>query len=171
VTVGPSQWASWTTQYAAAGVVAGDELRREVTRILTATPARGARAVGRRLDRWASIGIPWAFDAVLSRVDLTEVVIKRVDLDRVVADVDLDAAIRRVDLLGLAQYIIDGVNLPAIVRDSSASFTTEAVHGLRVHGVEADKAVSRVVGHLIPRRRTPDADVRRAPQAQPEPLG
>ena len=120
-------------------------------------PVRGGRAVASRLDRLVTAGIPVVAEAVLSRLDLTDIVVRHVDIDQVVKTVDLDAAVNQVDLLGVAQYVIDGVNLPAIVRSSSASFTTEAVHGLRVHGVEADQAVARVVGHLIPRRRSPSS--------------
>jgi len=150
-------WGSWTAQISGAASFASDELRRDAARLIAAGPVRGGRAVGRQLDRWISAGIPVVAEAVFSRLDLTDIVVRHVDIDRLVTTVDLDAAVHQVDLLGVAQYVIDGVNLPAIVRSSSASFTTEAVHGLRVHGVEADQAVARVVGHLIPRRRTPSS--------------
>jgi hypothetical protein len=152
-----SPWGSWTAQIAGAASFATDELRRDATRLIVAGPVRGGRAVGRQLDRWVTAGIPVVAEAVFSRLDLTDIVVRHVDIDQVVKTVDLDAAVNQVDLLGVAQYVIDGVNLPAIVRSSSASFTTEAVHGLRVHGVEADQAVARVVGHLIPRRRSPSS--------------
>ena len=150
-----SPWGTWTAQIMGAASFASDELRRDAARLIVAGPVRGGRAVGRQLDRWATAAIPVVVEAVVSRVDLTDLVVRHVDIDRVVTTVDLDAAVNQVDLLGVAQYVIDGVDLPAIVRSSSASITTEAVHGLRVHGVEADQAVARVVDHLIPRRRQP----------------
>ena len=150
-----SPWGPWTAQILGAASFASDELRRDAARLIEAGPVRGGRAVGRQLDRWATEALPVVMEAVLSRLDLTDIVIRHVDIDRLITTVDLDAAVNQVDLLGVAQYVIDGVNLPAIVRSSSASITTEAVHGLRVHGVEADQAVARVIDHLIPRRRTP----------------
>jgi hypothetical protein len=149
-----SPWGSWTAQIGGAASFASDELRHDAMRLIAAGPVRGGRAVVRRVDRLVTAGIPVVAEAVLSRLDLTDIVVRHVDIDQVVKTVDLDAAVNQVDLLGVAQYVIDGVNLPAIVRSSTASFTTEAVHGLRVHGVEADQAVARVVGHLIPRRRS-----------------
>ena len=135
---------------------------------LARLPASTGAAVAHRVDELASAGLPWVVDAVFSRLDVTDLVIKYVDLDRIVASVDLDAAAHRLDLLGLAQYVIDGVDLPSIVRSSSASITSETVHGLRVHGVEADQAVSRVIDHFIPRRRSANGD-REAPVAsQPD---
>src|SRR3954470_8233885 len=84
-----SQWGSWTTQMGAASVVVGEELVRETARVVTAVPARGVSAVARRMDRWFSAAVPVVLDAVLSRVDLTEVVVTHLDVDRVVAAVDL----------------------------------------------------------------------------------
>ena len=148
-------WGTWTAQIMGAASFASDELRRDAARLVAAGPVRGGRAVGRHVDRWATAGLPVVFDFILSRLDLTDIVIRYVDIDRVVSTVDLDAAVNQVDLIGLADYVIDGVDLPSIVRSSSASITTEAVHGLRARGVEADQAVARVVDHLIPRRRPP----------------
>jgi hypothetical protein len=98
--------------------------------------------------------LPAVVEAVISRVDVTDLVARYVDLDRLVATVDVDAIAWRLDLLTLADYIIDGVDLPDIVRSSSASLTTEAVHRLRERGVDADDAVSRAVGRLLPRRHS-----------------
>src|SRR4051794_7912584 len=150
-------WGTWTAQISGVASFASDELRRDATRLIAAGPVRGGRAIGRQLDRWVSAGIPVVAEAVLSRLDVTGIVARHVDIHPLVTTGDLNAAVHRVDVLGVAQYVIDGVDLPSIVRSSSASFTTEAVHGLRVHGVEADQAVARVIDHLIPRRRTPSS--------------
>jgi hypothetical protein len=167
----PSRWASWTVQAAAYGVAAADHVRRDITRVGVDVSASGGRAVLRQADRWFSAGLPFAVETVLSRIDLTELVAEHVDIDRLVTTVDLDAAAHQLDLLGLAQYIIDGVDLPAIVRSSSAGMTSEAVHGLRRNGVKADQAVARAVDRFVPRRRSSNGDARRAPQLRPEPLG
>ncbi|RRQ27824.1 hypothetical protein DK926_10595 [Rhodococcus sp. Eu-32] len=89
-------------------------------------------------------------DAVIDRVNL-DAVVDTVDLDRQVARVDLDGAIARVDLIALANFVIDGVDLPEIMRESTGSLSAEAVRGVRSHGMQADDAVSHFVGKLFGR--------------------
>ena len=115
---------------------------------------RGAEAaVGKQVDRVASRVIPLVVDAVVSRIDLTDLVAKNVDIDELVARrVDVDAIVGRLDLLGIAQYVIDGVDLPDIVRSSSTTLTAEAVQRVRIRGADADTAISRAVDRLKPHR-------------------
>jgi uncharacterized protein YjbI with pentapeptide repeats len=86
--------------------------------------------------------------AVLDRVDLTAVVLQRVDLDALV-----NAVIARVDLIGLAEEVIDGVDLPEIIRESTGSMASDAVRGARMQGIAADEAVGRAVDRLLLRRK------------------
>jgi len=72
--------------------------------------------------------------------------LRRVDINRVI--------LTRVDLIPLTQYVIDGVDLPAIIRQSSSTLTTAAVQGVRERGVNADDAIARAFDHLIPGRRS-----------------
>jgi len=58
--------------------------------------------------------------AVVDRVDL-DAVAARIDADRVVARVDLDAVVARLDLVGIAQSVIDAIDLPEIVRESTGA--------------------------------------------------
>src|SRR3954452_2527530 len=120
---------------------------------------RASDSLLHELERVADVAIPAVLDQVLSRVDLTDIVIRYVDLDRVVAAVDLDGAARRLDLIGLADYVIDGVDLPLIIRQSSASVTSDAVRGMRMQGIEADQAITRFLDHLRPHRRVPEQTV------------
>lgn len=91
-------------------------------------------------------------DAILDRVDLTNVVKDRVDIDSVVGSVDVDAVIDRIDLVALAQEVIAAVDLPEIIRQSSGSLALETVRSVRMQSIEADRAVERVIGRLLPRR-------------------
>jgi hypothetical protein len=143
-----AQARQWPAAVASAGVSTAWDLAAAVS----AVPARASTTVVDRLDRWVSRALPAVMESVLSRVDLTDLVTRHVDLNEIVATVDLNAIIRQMDLVGLAQYIIDEVDLAGIVRSSSTSVTTEAVHRLRAQGVDADEAVSRVIDRLIPRR-------------------
>jgi len=98
-------------------------------------------------------------DAVIDRVDVAKV-IDKVDLDSVVAGVDidavagridLDAIVNRMDLITLADKVIEGIDLPGIIRDSTGSLGTEAVEGVRSQTMRADDAVAGFVGRLFGR--------------------
>jgi len=92
-------------------------------------------------------------EAVVDRLDIASVVAK-VDPDPIVARVNFDAAMAQIDLIGIAQNIVDGIDLPGIIRDSTGSLASEAVHGVRVQGQQADDAVGQLVGRVF-RRRAP----------------
>jgi hypothetical protein len=106
-------------------------------------------------------------DAVVARVDLDGAV-DRVDLDRAVDRVDVDRVISRTDLAGLARYVVQEIDLPGLLRASTGSVTNEMVRSVRDQGVDADRAVERIVDRLLHRqgRRTgtieggPDHDQR-----------
>ena len=55
-------------------------------------------------------------------------------------------------MIGIAQQIVDGIDLAGIIRDSTGSLTSEAVHGVRVQGQHADDAVGLLVGRVFHRR-------------------
>lgn len=119
-------------------------------------------AIVRRLDLdaiVATVDIDGIIDTVdigriLDRIDL-DAVVARVDLDAAVARVDLDAAVHSLDLIALADEIMDGVDLPRIIRESTGSLTTEAVRGVRSQGMAADEAVSGFIGRLLGREPVP----------------
>jgi hypothetical protein len=100
-------------------------------------------------------------DAVLDRLDLTELVIQRVDLDRVVRTVDIEAIVSgldfnalvaRIDVIGIAEQVIDGIDLPQLIRDSTGSVASEGIAGVRMQGMEADQAVAHFVDRVLRRR-------------------
>ncbi|MEZ5115577.1 MAG: hypothetical protein R2737_04835 [Candidatus Nanopelagicales bacterium] len=91
--------------------------------------------------------------AVLDGMDLTQLVQSRVDIDALAATIDLDAIIDRLDLIGLADYIIDEIDLPAIIQQSTGSVASEAVRGVRMQTIDADRKASSVVDRLLLRRK------------------
>ncbi|HEY5981267.1 MAG TPA: hypothetical protein VIT41_16705 [Microlunatus sp.] len=102
-------------------------------------------------------------DAVLDRIDLTAVVRDRLDVDAVVGAVDIDAVaarldvdavIERLDLPTIAQDVIDSIDLPVIIRESSGSMASEAVQGVRLHSIDADDAVHRALDRVLGHRRS-----------------
>jgi hypothetical protein len=61
-------------------------------------------------DAFATVLLPPIVDAILDRIDLTELVADRVDLDAVVASVDLNRAVEGVDLM----RVVDRIDLDAV---------------------------------------------------------
>ncbi|HEX2360612.1 MAG TPA: hypothetical protein VHI11_00925 [Jiangellaceae bacterium] len=145
-------------------------------------PARGVDALarlgaqqrattGRDLERIVAAMVPAVVDRVLRQLPLTELVKEHVDIDAIVADVDLDAVvaridldaiagrldveaiISRIDLIGLADDVIEGIDLPEIIRASTGTVASEVVRGVRMQSIDADEAVARVVDRLFLRRR------------------
>jgi hypothetical protein len=137
---------------------------REVARRIPAGPADRLRATGQQLqntgqrlrnnarDRLQAL-VPLLVDAVLDQLDLTDLVVQRVDLDEVVQHLDLDAVVARVDLISLAEYIVDGVDLQKIIHDSTGSVASDGVRGVRMQSIEADEALAKFIDRLLLRRR------------------
>jgi hypothetical protein len=126
----------------------------------------------------ATEAIQRAVNAVLDQIDLTQVVLDRVDLDRVIASVDLDRAVERVDLdeviervdveriiakldlAKLALEVIDQIDLPEIIRASTGTVASESVRVVRMQTIGADRAIAKVVDRLLGRTqndRPPEA--------------
>lgn len=89
-------------------------------------------------------------ERIIERVDVDAIAAK-VDVDAIAAKVDVDAVIGRVDLVGLSNEVIEGVDLPRIIRESTSTMSTEAVRGARSQGMAADDAVAGFVGRLFGR--------------------
>ncbi len=116
--------------------------------------------------------------AALDELDLTQLVMQRVDLEHVINgaldQLDLTQLVmQRVDLPAIADYVVEEIDLPEMIRDSTGSMASETIQGIRVQGIEADRAVSRVVDRLLIRRRarkTEAVDLEDAmePEAQPD---
>jgi hypothetical protein len=87
-------------------------------------------------------------EQVLDRVDLTALVLERVDLGVVV-----DSVLAQVDLIALAEQVIEGVDLPELIRESTGSMASDTVRGVRMRGIEADQTISNAVDRLFRSRR------------------
>ena len=100
--------------------------------------------------------------AVVDRVDL-DAVAARIDADRVVARVDLDAVVARLDLVGIAQSVIDAIDLPEIVRESTGALSSDAVRAVRAESRRADDRVAGLFDRLLRRNPYPDGPPAGAP--------
>ncbi|MCP9271682.1 hypothetical protein [Mycolicibacterium arenosum] len=73
-------------------------------------------------------------------------------VDRVLDELDLNALVReRVDLIGLADEVVAGINLPAIIRESTGSVTSDVMHDVRSQSERADDAVAGIVDRILRR--------------------
>ena len=89
-------------------------------------------------------------DAIVAKADL-EAVLDRVDVDQVMSRADLDAVIARIDLIRLAEYVVEGIDLPGIIRSSTGSMASEGLLEVRRQGIRADERVAHAVDRLLRR--------------------
>jgi hypothetical protein len=89
---------------------------------------------------------------VLDRIDLTSIVLQRVDLNAVV-----EAVLTQVDVSALVGEVLDEIDLPEIIRESTGAMASDTVRTVRMQGVNADEAVGRLVRVLM-RRNGPAPD-------------
>ena len=97
-------------------------------------------------------------------MDLTDVVVSRVDLDRIVTKVldgmDLTEIVRtRVDMAGLAEDVIDDVDLPEIIRDSTTGVAADVINQGRLVALSGDELVNHWVDKFLLRRKKRQVDV------------
>ena len=123
-------------------VVARVDLERIIDRI-------DVDAVVARADLEALLGRV-DVDVVVARVDL-ERIIDRIDVDAVVGRADLDAVVAKLDLIALAEYVVEGIDLPGIIRSSTGSMASEGLREVRRQGIGADERVAHVVDRLLHR--------------------
>jgi len=107
------------------------------------------------LDR---VDLAAVVNRALDDLDLTQLVLDRVDLarvaDAVLAHLDLTKVARdQVDLVSLAQEVIDAIDLPEIIRESTGSVASETVRAVRMQSIGADEGVQRIVDRVILWRR------------------
>ncbi|WP_141841751.1 hypothetical protein [Humibacillus xanthopallidus] len=143
------------------GIVAGVDLQRIIDRIdVDAIVARAdIQAVIDRVDV-DSVVAKADLQKAIDRVDIDEVVagvdleriIDRIDVDAVVARADFDKVIAKLDLIELAEFVVEGIDLPGIIRSSTGSMASEGLREVRRQGIGADERVSHVVDRILRRQ-------------------
>ena len=91
-------------------------------------------------------------DALITRLDL-DALLDRIDIDGIAARVDLHALVARLDLAALTQEVVQEIDLPALVRESTGTLTTDAIEEVRFVSLDADRLIARVVDQVFRRRR------------------
>jgi hypothetical protein len=105
-------------------------------------------------------------DAIAKRIDL-DAIVERIDLDAIVSRVDVDAIVRRLDLVGLAEEVVNGIDLPEIIRESTGSMASDVVRDVRMQSIDADVAIARLIDRILRRRRARRTDAPGEPESLP----
>jgi hypothetical protein len=103
-------------------------------------------------------------DAIAKRIDV-DAIVERIDVDAIVSRVDVDAIVRRLDLVALAEEVVNGIDLPEIIRESTGSMASDVVRDARMQSIDADAAIARVVDRIIRRRRARLTDAPGEPES------
>ena len=104
-------------------------------------------------------------DAIAERIDV-DAIVERIDIDTIVSRVDVDAIVRRLDLVGLAEEIVNGIDLPEIIRQSTGSMASDVIRDVRMESIDADMAIARLVDRIIRRRRARRTDAPGEPESR-----
>ena len=125
-------------------VVASVDLDRAIARVDINGLAAGLdlNAIAGALDVDA-VAARLDVEAVVDRLDLTAIVLEHVDLEALV-----NAVLGRVDMIALAQEIIEGIGLTEIIRESTGAMASDTVRGARMRGIAADEAIARILGRF-----------------------
>ena len=110
---------------------------------LTSTAGRDGRHRRRHRAAWTK-----GLDAVVERIDIDAIakrididgIVQRIDVDAIVADVDLNAVIDRLDVVDIAEEVINEIDLPEIIRNSTGSMASQVVRDARMQSIAADEA-------------------------------
>jgi len=104
-------------------------------------------------------------DAIARRIDV-DAIVERIDIDAIVSGVDIDAIVQRLDLVALAEEVVNGIDLPEIIRESTGSMASDVVRDARMQSIDADVLIARVVDRIIRRRRARRTDAPGEPESQ-----
>ncbi len=104
-------------------------------------------------------------DAIARRIDV-DAIVERIDIDAIVSRVDIDAIVQRLDLVALAEEVVNGIDLPEIIRESTGSMASDVVRDARMQSIDADVVIARVVDRILRRRRARRTDAPGEPESQ-----
>jgi hypothetical protein len=148
--------ASWEAQRERSDPAASDALRQGIQ--------RGADALMDQLDVTELVIEHVDIQRLAGQVDV-DALMERADVDRIAARIDVDAIagrldvaafLDRLDLAAIAADVIEQIDLPQLIREATADTTSDGVRSVRLRGVDADRALRRAVDRLL--RREDDGE-------------
>ena len=100
--------------------------------------------------------VPRVVDAVLEQLDFTEIVRDHVDVGAIAATIDIEKILEQVDVGKAVEDVVNAMDLPTIVRESSGALASETVRAVRYRSVSADDRVNQAINRLLRRRAKAD---------------
>lgn len=97
-------------------------------------------------------------ESALDQVDLTQIVVSRVDVDRIVRQANIEDIVDRVPMVQIADYIIEEIDLPQIIRESTGGIAMDAFTSTRFSAARTDDFVAKVIDTVLLRRKGRDLD-------------
>ena len=98
--------------------------------------------------------VPVAVNAVVSRVNLTEIVVQNVDINTIVARADINPILDRIPMTEIADYVIEEIDLPTLVRESTGGVAEDVLGILRFQAIATDNFITGVVDKVLFRNKT-----------------
>lgn len=97
--------------------------------------------------------VPIAVNAVVSRIDINEIVKEHVDVNEIVAQADITPILDRVPMTEIADYVIEEIDLPSLVRESTGGVADGLLGTLRFQAIQTDNFVSQIVDRILFRKK------------------
>lgn len=97
--------------------------------------------------------VPAAVNAVVSRIDINAIVKEHVNVNEIVAQADITPILDRVPMAEIADYVIEEIDLPSLVRESTGGVADGLLGTLRFQAIQTDNFVSDIVDRILFRGR------------------
>lgn len=98
--------------------------------------------------------VPVAVNAVVSRIDINKIVKEHVDVNEIVAQADITPILDRVPMTEIADYVIEEIDLPSLVRESTGGVADGLLGTIRFQAIQTDNFVSEIIDKVFFRRKT-----------------
>lgn len=92
-----------------------------------------------------------AVRGLIDNIDIDQV-LQGIDIGRLADRIDLEVIFDRMDVPHLTREVLEDIDLPGIVRESSTTITGEAVEVVRLQGMNADRALGHLVDRVLARK-------------------
>jgi len=96
--------------------------------------------------------VPVAVNAIVSRIDINEIVKEHVDVNEIVAQADITPILDRIPMTEIADYVIEEIDLPSLVRESTGGVADGLLGTLRFQAIQTDNFVSHIVDRILFRK-------------------
>lgn len=93
--------------------------------------------------------VPRVTSAILRRVDITQIVVENVDVNKIAAEVALEPIIDRIPIVEIADYVVEEIDLPEVIRGSTGGIAERVMQTVRFKAIESDVAVERLVDRIL----------------------